>query len=240
MTLCDLHTHVLPGVDDGAQTMDQALQMLQNAVASDVQYLVVTPHCNVPGTSGNYRDEVLEERFLQLQQAAQELPLTLALGAEARVTEQLPQLLRQGRIPTLNDSRYVLTEFPMDFPDEAFSEALGDILDSGYVPLVAHPERYMAVCRKPAMVESWLDMGCHIQLTGGSILGAYGKTVQRTAAWLLRQDLVCCVASDAHGITRRSNFLLDVWDHLSIYYSKAYANCLMHINPMRICGNESL
>ena len=83
-------------------------------------------------------------------------------------------------------------------------------------------------------------MGCHLQLTGGSILGQYGKTVQRTAAFLLKNDLVACVASDAHGVDHRSNFLLDVYDHLSVRYGKQYAMCLMYDNPMRICANLDL
>lgn len=240
MKLCDLHTHILPGVDDGAQTLEEALQMLQNAAASDVEYLVVTPHCNVPGTGGNYRGAELEERFRRLRQAARHIPVELALGAEVRVSAQLPRLLRQGQLPTLNGSRYLLTEFPADFAEAAFTDALADVLACGYIPLVAHPERYAAVCADPGTVEQWLDMGCHLQLTGGSILGAYGKTVQRAAAFLLRRDFVCCVASDAHGITRRSNFLMDVYDHLSLYYSRQYAQCLMRTNPLRICANESL
>ena len=90
------------------------------------------------------------------------------------------------------------------------------------------------------MVMQWLDMGCHLQLTGGSALGAYGKTVQCTATFLLKHDLVACIASDAHGVNLRSNFLMDVYDHLAVQYSKQYAACLLRENPMRICGNDDL
>ncbi len=238
MKLCDLHTHLLPGVDDGAPTMAYALEMLRNAVASDVALLAVTPHCNTSADNGNYMDEQLENRFLQLQQAAADIPVQLVLGAEARVDNALPKLLQQGKIPTINKSRYLLTEFHPH--TNHFTDALQDILDLGYIPLVAHPERYAAVCHTPQIVTQWLDMGCHLQLTGGSILGEYGKTVQNTAATLLRNGLVACVASDAHGLDHRSNFLLDVFDHLSVRYSKQYAMCLMRENPMRICANYDL
>lgn len=240
MKLCDLHTHILPGVDDGAPTMEYALQMLKNAYASDVELLAVTPHCNVPYGPENYNDEALRQRFSQLQQAARDIPVQLVLGGEVRVTEQLPRLLEQGKLPTINGSRYLLTEFATDTRDGDFAQSLRAILDLGYVPLVAHPERYGAICKTPEMVGQWLDMGCHIQLTGGSILGEYGKTVQRTAAYLLRQDMVACVASDAHGINRRSNYLMDVCDHLTVQYSKGYAGCLLYENPMRICRNEAI
>lgn len=240
MKLCDLHTHILPGVDDGAPTMEYALQMLRNAYASDVETLAVTPHCNVPFGPENYWGQELQARFSELQQAARDIPVQLVPGGEVRVTEELPLLLEQGKLPTINGGRYLLTEFPADTRESAFPQALRWILDQGLVPLVAHPERYAAVCAEPGIVEQWLDMGCHLQLTGGSILGEYGKTVRRTAAFLLKQDLVACVASDAHGVNRRSNYLMDVCDHLTVQYSKAYACCLMYENPMRICRNEPI
>ena len=240
MKFCDLHTHVLPGVDDGAQEMEQALQMLRNAVASDVGLLAVTPHCNRPCETDSCLDGSLQTRFLQLQQAAKDIPVQMVLGAEVFADEDLPQLLRQKKIPTINGSRYLLTEFPGDASPTFFQDMLQRILELGYIPLVAHPERYKAVCYMPQMVVSWLDMGCHLQLTGGSIMGEYGKTVQNTAAILLQQDLVACVASDAHGLHHRSNYLLDVYDHLTLRYSKHYAQCLMYENPMGICYDKDI
>ena len=105
---------------------------------------------------------------------------------------------------------------------------------------MAHPERYAAVGENPQLVTQWLDMGCHLQLTGGSVLGEYGKRAQQAASLLLKKDLVACIASDAHGLHNRSNYLLDVYDHLTVYYSKQYARCLMYETPMRICYNEAL
>lgn len=238
MKLCDLHTHLLPGVDDGAPTTEYALNMLRNAVASDVVFLAVTPHCNTPYGNGNYLSVDLLDRFLKLQQAAKDIPIELVLGAEARINKDLPAYLQQGLIPTINKSRYLLTEFSPDAED--FTTALQQIIKLGYTPLIAHPERYSAVCKTPQIVVQWLDMGCHLQLTGGSLVGQYGKTVQRTAAFLLKNDLIACIASDAHGTDFRSNFLLDVYDHLTVRYSKQYAQCLLYENPMRICGNHDL
>ena len=240
MKLCDLHTHLLPGVDDGAPNMEYALQMLRNAAASDVELLAVTPHCNRSSEMRNYLDDSLMDRFLQLQQEAKDIPVRLVLGAEVLADEHLPQLLCQKKVPTINGSRYLLTEFPVDASPDLIQDMLQSILALGYIPLVAHPERYISVCQMPQIVVPWLDMGCHLQLTGGSIIGEYGKTVQRTAAFLLQQDLVACVASDAHGLHHRSNFLLDVYDHLSLRYSKHYAQCLMYENPTGICWDNDI
>ena len=149
MKFCDLHTHILPGVDDGAQNMEDALQMLRNAAASDVELVAVTPHCNRTCEMRNCLDDGLRERFLQLQQAARDIPVRLVSGAEAFADDDLLQLLRGKKIATINDTRYLLTEFPTDTIPEVFQDMLQGILQLGYIPLVAHPERYSAVCQMP-------------------------------------------------------------------------------------------
>lgn len=242
MKILDMHTHVIPGVDDGAGTMDESLQMLRNAAASNVSAVVATPHCNVPPAWENYDSEDFRERLLELRQRAarEQIPVQIIAGAEVRVTEELPALLRQKKIMTINAGRYVLVEF-LPWTDEGFFlEQLERIRRQGYVPLVAHPERYGAVGRDPSIVGQWLDMGCHIQLTAGSLQGKFGTEARRAAEYLLRNDMTACVASDAHGANRRTNFLMDVYDHLTLQYSKSYAQALMWETPLRICAGEQL
>lgn len=242
MKFLDLHTHILPGVDDGAQTMEDSLGMLRNAQASNVTAVVATPHCNVPPQWTNYNCAQFREKFLELRRQAKEarIPVQIIAGAEVRVTEDLPLLLEQGKVLTINDGRYVLTEFLPWASVDYVQEHLDLILAQGYIPLVAHPERYMAVCRMPALVGQWLDMGCHVQLTAGSILGKFGSEARRASEYLLKNDMVACVASDAHGVKRRTNFLMDTYDHLALRYSKGYAQSLMWETPLRICGSEQL
>lgn len=240
MNFYDLHTHILPGVDDGAQDLMQAQNMLLNAAASDVSTVVVTPHCGIIGPNSNLLTPELKSRFTALQEAAADIPVKLLLGAEVRITDQTIPLLQEGLLPTINGSRYLLTEFPADFPEMLFPRVLEQLLSNGVVPLVAHPERYEAICKNPMAVAQWVNMGCHIQLTGGSITGKFGSVVRRACETLLDRGLVCCVASDAHDLYRRSNFLADVYDHLSTYYSKQCANILMTENPRAICNNQKI
>lgn len=236
MKLCDLHTHVLPGEDDGAPTMEYALDMLRNAAASDVALLATTPHFGGPyGYHPNW-----ERGFEALRQAAADIPVQLVSGAELWVDTPGLEALEKGLVPTLNGSAYLLVEFGPNTPGRAFLPELERIQTLGYRPLVAHPERYMAVCQSPRLITDWLDMGCHVQLTGDSIMGAYGKTVQQTATTLLKQGLVACIASDAHGRSRRSNYLLDVYDHLQVHYDKHYAGCLLYENPTAILHGEEV
>lgn len=242
MKILDLHTHVLPGVDDGAQTMEESLQMLRNAAASNVAAVVATPHCNVAPVWENYDCEAFRARLLELRQRAarEKIPVQIIAGAEVRVTEDLPRLLRQKKVMGINAGRYVLTEFMPWTPPDYFLEHLEMILEEGYIPLVAHPERYGAVCREPSLVGQWLRMGCHVQLTGGSVLGKFGPEAKAACQYLLRNDMVACVASDAHGPRRRTNFLMDVYEHLTLQYSKEFARALMWETPLRICAGEML
>lgn len=236
MKICDIHTHVMPGVDDGAQTIEQALQMLSNAAASCVEYLVLTPHCNRPGQQ--IRTD-LPDIYQQLCRHSEHIPVNLALGAEVHVTKQLPALLEKQVFPTINASRYLLTEFPFNWPRDSFLPMLKKIRTLGYIPVVAHPERCFALWKEPALVGHWLEAGCHVQLTAGSIVGKYGKDAQKCAAFLLRNGMACCVASDAHGVNHRNNNLLEVQSYLSLYYSRQCANALLWDNPMMILRNET-
>ena len=236
MRIFDIQTHIRPGVDDGAGSMAEALQMLDCCVAADIQAVAVTPHCNVMGYWDNFADAAYNRAFRELCRAAEGLPVKLYPGAEVRVNERLLPLLQQRKLPTLGKGKFLLTEFPAEFPARDFVPVLDGILKEGYTPLIAHPERYGAVKEDPALVGPWLDMGCHVQLTGGSISGYFGRRVQAAAEYLLKNDMVCCVASDAHNATHRSNYLSDAYDHLSLCYGKRYADILMWENPEKICS----
>ena len=232
--MIDIHCHILPGVDDGAQNMSQALQMLENAAASDVECLVLTPHCNRPDGMAGCN---LQAVFHDLCRESAHIPVKLALGAEVHVTEELPRLLQKGAFPTINGSRYLLTEFPFSWRSSDFLPMLEMICNLGYVPVVAHPERYHALWEDADQVYDWLDLGCHVQLTAASVVGKYGTRAQKCAANLLKNGLACCVASDAHGVDSRNNNLLEVQSYLSLYYSRRCANALLWENPMTIFQN---
>jgi protein-tyrosine phosphatase len=220
--------------------MEYALQMLRNAAASDVTLLAVTPHCCGEDVPGWVSPGELRQRFLQLQAAAADIPVELVPGAELRLTDRLPELLERGTLPTIGGGRYLLTEFSFDSSHESCRQQLQSLLDHGYIPLIAHPERLGIVYADPAVAAQWVEMGCHLQLTGDSILGHFGRPCSRICEFLLGNDLVACVASDAHGINRRSNCLLEVYDHLLVHYSKAYANFLLSVAPTRICRDQDL
>lgn len=240
MKICDLHTHVLPDVDDGAWDMETALKMLKNAVCSDVRALALTPHTLLESEADMEQLSVHRAVFEELCAAARDLDIELYPGAEVHVTPFLFENAHALSLPTLNGGRYLLTEFPFYFPSRAHERVLERFLEVGIIPVVAHPERCEEVKDDPSLAAVWVEMGCHLQLTSGSVLGDFGRRVKNAADYLLERDLVCCVASDAHDLRYRNNFLMDVYDRLSVFRSPQYAHVLMWENPMRILHDQDL
>ena len=241
MDMIDLHTHILPGVDDGADNMAESLQMLSRGAGGGTVMMVATPHCNVPCLHYTQPGE-LHNRLGQLAQAARAegIPVELRLGGEVHVTDDLPERMKRGDFTTLCGSRYLLTEFPGWTDEGHCNEMLERLLAAGYTPLVAHPERYALVAQNPKTVERWLKMGCHIQLTAASILGKFGREARQTAWALLDGGLVACVASDAHGVQLRTSFLEPVCAFLEERYSFRYARMLLWDHPLAIVEDREL
>ena len=240
--MIDLHTHVLPGIDDGAQSMDVALEMLAMAEESGVETLVTTPHCNIPGEFDNYVDEELEELWERLdrERERKQISIQLCRGMEIFATPELPELLEQGRVWTLNGTRYFLTEFSFDEDPDFCWEILRACASLDYLPIIAHPERYFFVQEDPALAYEWCTAGYGLQINKGSLLGSFGPEPKRTAVLLLYHGLAACVASDAHRPYRRSTYMGDIRRYLFEEFGEACMHLLLEENPARILNGEEL
>lgn len=239
--MIDLHIHMIPGIDDGAQSMETALEMAYSAYQSGVSDIVVTPHF-YPGLYDNYADERLEKKWGELSERLQKerIPVVLFRGMEILGTDHLCEDLIGGRVWTLNDTKYFLVEFDFDEDPDYCSRILKKSADAGYIPVIAHPERYYFVQRDPALVYRWYMSGYGIQLNKGSILGYFGKREKETAASLLRHRIVSCVASDAHNMTDRTPSFTKLCRHLTEEYGSSYTNLLTNENPLRILKDRRL
>lgn len=232
--ITDLHSHILPQWDDGAQSLEQALEMARMAVESGVTVMVATPHCTNTGA------HTVRERYILLREALEEcsIPLRLLCGMEILGTEETAALLQAGRLLTLNGSRYPLIEFPFSASEEGNTQILESVAQAGYCPVIAHPERYECVCRDPGCLRPWLEMGCLLQVNRGSLLGRFGSAVQDVALYLVERGLACAVASDAHSTWRRTPWLEDVYSMLEDRFSSEAARLLLWENPHRILQNQ--
>ena len=189
--MIDLHTHILPGLDDGASSWEDALEMAQMAVDSGVTVLAATSHSNLP----HQREDIWVETYnrclekLKRLLVEEKIPLQLAAGMEIYASDDVVQKLKRGMLLTLNQTRYVLVEFPMNVPAFKIYQVMDRLLEGGYLPVLAHPERYHCVQHIRAHIYEWQQMGVVIQVNKGSILGRFGETVRQTADSILRHRL---------------------------------------------------
>ena len=234
--MIDLHSHILPELDDGSDSLAESLAMARMAVDSGITAVVATPHC-----AADRREEVLESWRL-LSQALKEtgIPLKLYPGMEIFGTGDTLRLLREGKLLTLNGSRYPLVEFDFGGPGENRTRLLEELCSAGYRPLVAHPERYACVQRDPRLVNEWFRMGCLMQVNRGSLLGRFGSRAQEMAETLVTRNFVVAVSSDAHSPQTRTPWMKDVKNLLSQDFSPGCARTLLLDNPRRILKDEPI
>ena len=240
--MIDLHTHILPGLDDGSPDLETSVLMAAVAAESGVTHLVATPHSNQRGAFENYASPALQVRFDCLRAAVREagIPLELSLGMEIFGTGDVLQLLHDGRLLTLGGGRYLLIEFGFHEDPLRIERLLDALLAAGYWPVVAHPERYYGLQRMPNYLFDWANRGIVLQVNKGSLFGRFGRGAQALAAAMLERGLVGCVASDAHGPDVRTPDLAGAWDYLAERYSAELARCLLEDNPGRILRSEPL
>ena len=234
--MIDLHSHILPGLDDGARDMQEALKMAAMAAESGVSAMAVTPHC-VHGDA----QEVFEAwKLLQRQLRREEIPLKLYVGMEIFGTPETAELLRKEQLLTLNGSRYPLIEFGFYTDGEAETEILESVIQAGYRPVVAHPERYEYVQRDPELINLWHKMGCLLQINRGSLLGRFGSAARELALALVDRGFAALVASDAHSAQMRTPWMADARKLLREEFPAGASRCLLHDNPRKILNDEDM
>lgn len=240
--MIDIHSHILPGLDDGAQDIYDTLEMVSLAARSGIMAMVATPHCNIPGGYKNYFGDQYIETIQQVREAVhrEKLPVNILPGVEAFGTPDLPQLLQKGKIMTLNQSRYLLIEFNFNEDPEFVSSLLEEIQELKVIPVIAHAERYKFVQKDPDLVYQWRKKGYPIQINKGSFQGKFGRSAAETAYLLMNHHLVSVVASDAHSPHVRTPYMRDVYEELLMEYPESYLDMVFKENPRRICQNEPI
>lgn len=210
--ICDMHVHALPGVDDGATTWDESLEMARQAAACGVTHLAVTPHY-LPGV---YEPDVALVRRLTAEfrqrVAMAGISLELLEGSEAFLSLEVPELLRRGVLTTLGDrGRHLLVELPVGEYPGWVAEVLFRVRVRGVVPVLAHPERNRVLQQRPDLLGDLIRQGVLVQLEAGSLTGLHGRRAQAVAERWVRQGWVHMLGSDAHGASgpRRPALLRD-------------------------------
>ena len=236
--MIDLHSHILPGVDDGAPDLAASLAMARMAVADGIKVMACTPHF-MPGMYDNEAPDI-RRRVTDLKQRLGEADIDLALvvGSDAHIRPDFLACLRDGRILCLNDSRYVLFEPPHDIAPQRLEDLLFNIVAAGYVPLLTHPERLKWIENHFAIFERLVNIGVWMQITAGSLTGRFGSRPQYWAEKMLASGLVRIIASDAHNTSSRPPILSDAFAIAEAEVGLDEAKNLVLIRPVSILDNE--
>ncbi len=199
----DVHCHMLPGVDDGASSMEETAALLRRSYADGVRVIIVTPHYR-RGMFEPKLDRIYRAFWASCDEAAKIAPdLHLFMGCEFHVNMDMINSLKNGDRPTMAGSSYVLSEFDESAPYSFLKERVTALRTSGFRPLIAHAERCDCLLEDEGRSEELVAMGAKIQINAGSILGDMGRAAKNYCRNVLRDNLVACIGSDAHNLTDR-------------------------------------
>lgn len=238
--MIDIHCHILPGLDDGPESLDEALEMCRRAAADGVKTIVATPHF-MPGTY-ECADSYILDAAAALKKAIKKegLGIGIVTGAEVAVSPEMQTCIKPGGYLTINNSRYFLAEFhPLSVPSrwEAF---LLSFLGAGMRPIIAHPERNVWFVNHRDALSAAVQKGLMVQITAASITGAFGAEAKSFSAYLLRHNLVHAIATDGHSADLRPALLAEAADIVADLTGPEKAAALTSSIPRAIIENRPL
>lgn len=241
--MLDLHVHVLPGIDDGPRTMEDALALARALAEDGIEHIVATPHI-YPGVFDNSATRI-GEAFDEFQVAVSDagIDLTMTWAAEVRICPEVLDWIELRRLPMLNGSLVGPSTALIELPDGQIpvgtDKLMGMMLDLGITPLMAHPERNKAVMEQSTRLEALRRLGCKFQVTAGSLLGDFGSRAQTTAQKLLDAGWVDVIATDSHNRSSRRPRMGAARDWLTKHFDEALALRLTKTHPTEIAGLTS-
>ena len=242
-TMIDMHCHFLPGIDDGPDTLDLALDMARMAVADGIYYSVMTPHIT-PGQFDNRKNGIRTsfEAFREALRAA-EIPLRIGMGAEVRLDLEVVQMLGRGEVPYLGSVEgfdILLLEFPHTFVPAGAERFVERLLKQNIRPVIAHPERNREIIQDADKLRPFIDMGCYLQLTAGSLTGDFGRGPRKRARQLLETNAFKVLATDAHNLGLRKPVLSRGLAAAAAIIGEREAENMVYRNPAQIVFGRRL
>jgi len=239
--MIDIHSHILPELDDGAPDPETSLAMAKTAVSEGIRSIIATPHF-IEGSAETAKKEVVVERVEELNSClkAHNIDLTIYPGNEIFISPEIPELLKKGELATLNNSRYVLLELPMGSIPVYTESVLYEIQLLGLTPVIAHPERNREIIENTGVTGKLADKDVLFQMNAGSITGFYGSSVKKTAWKLLREGIVSFVATDAHNNRSRTPAVREAYEAVRRKFGESMALELFSYNPERVLTDEGV
>jgi protein-tyrosine phosphatase len=235
--MIDIHCHILPGIDDGAQTLKHALALANAAVENGITHAVCTPHIHFGRYDNTAETITLACENLKRTLNDHNINLVISSAAEVRFDVEIISAVERDDIPFLGDwhgERVLLLEFPHGAFPLGAAKLTRWLLDHGIRPMIAHPERNKSFLERPEQLAPLLEQGCLLQLTAASLTGNFGPRAEKMALSLIADGFATVVATDSHHIKRRPPLLRQAYDVVCNYEGLATAQALMVSNPWEI------
>lgn len=238
--MIDFHSHIVYDVDDGAESIEDSVQILKLAENAGFKSIILTPHY-----MENYyevqKDEI-EQRIEVIKEKCKEenININLYQANEIYITNYMTELLQEGIASSINNSKYVLFELPMNEEPANLLEVVYSLLENGKIPIIAHPERYSYIQKEPNKLLDLIELGVLFQTNYGSILGQYGKEIQKTANLLVEHNFIHFLGSDVHKTGRIYTNIEEIKKQLRKIISEEKLEELTQINPQKVINNEEI
>lgn len=238
--MIDIHSHILPGIDDGSRHIDETTDMLKEAEQVGFKGIITTPHY----FEGYYDvDEATREQIIsnvKAKMVAQRINVDLYIGNEIYITEDTMDNVKAKRASSLNNSKYVLVEFDLNVKPMNMLNMIFKILKEKYVPILAHPERYRFVQKDPTMLHELATNGVLLQCNYGSFVGVYGRKAEIIAKKLLKNDMISFLGTDTHRAKSIYRRVPEIMQELIKLVGKEKVNEITELNPRKVLCNEDI
>ena len=223
--MIDIHSHIISGIDDGSKNTEMTIKMLEMAEESGTTDIVATPHFMRGRFEVTYKEVIDEVENLKKLTKENSININIYSGQEVYYSRNILEYYNQGMIGTINNTRYMLIEFPMlEFNIEEAINTLYELQIRGIVPIIAHPERYKQFIKNPSQINLLIKEGMLFQVNAGSINGDFGRDVKKTAIKYLNNNIYSFIGSDAHRDKGRNTDIKNVIEILEYNQRKSFIN----------------
>lgn len=238
--MIDFHTHIIPNIDDGARNIEETCKLIQEAKAEGFEGIILTPHYRENYFETNIPEINIWLKVIKDNLKEKGIDIDLYLGNEIYFTENIMELLIDGKASTINNTSYVLFEMPLDMEPENLYNVIYLLKENKLIPILAHPERYKFVQKEPELINDLIDNGVLMQANYGSILGQYGEKAEIIVRKFLENRMIHFLGSDVHRHGTTYKAIPHAIEEIKDIIGEEELEKLTTTNPMLVLKNKKI
>lgn len=236
--MIDFHTHILPNVDDGSKSINETITLLKEAKSAGFKSVILTSHYMDSYYEANVQERMKLMDYIKSILKEHEIDIELILGNEIYISDNINELIKRKKACTINNTRYVLFELPFNVKPINLYEIIYDILQNGYIPILAHPERYNFVQQNPSIINELIEKGVLMQANYGSFIGQYGEKAQIIVKKFLKNNMIHFLGTDVHRKNTIYNKVPKILFEIEKFIGTEKLEQITKINPKLVLENK--